>query len=72
MIMTETKLITIPKFAKMCGISTYLARELVRRRDIPSVQVGPRRRINIQFVERWTAGGLCEQPASKRAALERL
>jgi hypothetical protein len=53
--MTTTKLLTIPAFARITGLSTWLARELVRRGDIPSVQVGPRKRIDSRWVERWTS-----------------
>jgi excisionase family DNA binding protein len=55
--MTVTKLLSIPEFAKATGISVRLARELVNRGDVPSVRVGPRRRVDIRFVEKWTADG---------------
>jgi hypothetical protein len=55
--MTTTKLLTIPAFAKATGLTYWLARELVNRGDIPSVQVGPRKRVDARWVEQWTRGG---------------
>ena len=55
--MTNSKLVTIPSFAKSIGTSTKLARELVNSGDIPSVQVGKRRRVSAAWIERWTSAG---------------
>ena len=55
--MTITKLLSIREFAEATGLSIWLARELVNRGDVPSVRVGPRRRVDIRFVEKWTAAG---------------
>jgi hypothetical protein len=63
--MTTTKLLTIPAFARATGLSTWLARELVRRGDIPSVQVGPRHRIDARWVERWTTGSHTDSAAAR-------
>jgi len=49
-------LLTIPKFAERTGISYWLARALVLRGDIPSVQCGRRRRVSAKFVEAWCEG----------------
>jgi excisionase family DNA binding protein len=55
-----TKLLTIPEFAKETGLKYWLARELVIRGDVESVQVGTRRRVSSEFVEKWTRGSACE------------
>jgi excisionase family DNA binding protein len=49
-------LLTIPKFAERTGLTYWLARALVLRGDIPSVQCGRRRRVSAKFVEAWCAG----------------
>jgi hypothetical protein len=56
--MNNTELVSIPAFARLTGLKTALARELVKRGDIPSIQVGPRRRIDVRFIEAWTASGI--------------
>ncbi len=54
LIMTTTKLLTIPEFANATGISETLARTLVNRGDVPSIPVGRRRRVDARWVEKWT------------------
>ena len=49
-------LLTIPKFAERTGLSYWLARALVLRGDIPSVQCGRRRRVSAKFIDSWCAG----------------
>jgi len=53
--MTTTKLLTIPEFANATGISENLARAIVKRGEVPSIQVGRRRRVDSRWVEKWTA-----------------
>jgi excisionase family DNA binding protein len=55
--MQSTSLLTIPKFAARVGISYWLARKLVLRGDIPSIQVGPRKRISEEWIQKWLAEG---------------
>ena len=52
-----TKLITIPKFARATGLPYRLCLQLVGTRQIPSVPVGSRRRINVRWVEQWLSAG---------------
>ena len=52
-----TKLITIPKFAGLTGLSYRLCLHLVETGQIPSLPVGRRRRIDIRWVDQWLAGG---------------
>jgi excisionase family DNA binding protein len=52
-----TKLITIPKFAELTGLSYRLCLHLVGIGQIPSVLVGRRRRIDVRWVEQWLAEG---------------
>ena len=52
-----TKLITIPKFARATGLPYRLCLQLVGTRQIPSVPVGSRRRINVRWVEQWLFAG---------------
>lgn len=52
-----TKLLTIPKFAQLTGLSYRLCLQLVEAGEIPSVPVGSRRRIDIRWVEQWLAAG---------------
>ena len=52
-----TKLITIPKFAEATGLPYRLCLHLVGTGQIPSVAVGPRRRIDVRWVEQWLATG---------------
>jgi excisionase family DNA binding protein len=52
--MTTTKLLTIPQFAHATGISETLARAIVKRGEVPSVQVGRRRRVSSSWIEKWT------------------
>jgi excisionase family DNA binding protein len=53
--MTTTKLLTIPGFANAIGVSENLARAIVKRGEVPSIQVGRRRRVDSRWVEKWTA-----------------
>ena len=52
-----TKLITVPKFAVLTGLPYRLCLHLVGTGQIPSVSVGPRRRIDVRWVEQWLATG---------------
>ena len=52
-----TKLITIPKFAELTGLSYRLCLHLVGTGQIPSVAVGRRRRIDVRWVDQWLAAG---------------
>ena len=52
-----TKLITIPKFAELTGLSYRLCLHLVESGQIPSVPVGRRRRIDVRWVAQWLAVG---------------
>jgi len=52
-----TKLITIPRFAKLTGLPCRLCIHLVGAGQIPSVPVGHRRRIDVRWVDQWLAGG---------------
>ena len=60
--MNTERLVTIPAFARMAGLNYLHALELVKRGDIPSVQVGPRRRINSRWIERWLDEGNAQPP----------
>ncbi len=51
--MTMTKLLTVPQFANATGLSEALARALVNRGDVPSIQVGSRRRVDSRWIEKW-------------------
>jgi hypothetical protein len=66
----KTQLLTIPQFAKATGLTYWLARDLVNRGDIPSVQVGSRRRGEARMVERWLKGEhqVSERPGALLAA----
>jgi hypothetical protein len=67
-----TRLLTIPKFARATGLTYWLTRELVNRGDIPSLQVGPRRRVDARFIERWTQGiGQPAIPSTQRSPTSR-
>lgn len=48
-----TKLLTIPKFSRETGLPYHLCLQLVQTGDIPSVQVGSRRRIDFAG---WSSG----------------
>lgn len=52
-----TKLITIPKFAELTGLTYRLCLHLVGTGQIPSVPVGRRRRIDVRWVDQWLAVG---------------
>jgi excisionase family DNA binding protein len=52
-----TKLITIPTFAEVTGLSYRLCLHLVETGQIPSVAVGSRRRIDMRWVDQWLADG---------------
>ena len=52
-----TQLITIPKFAEATGLPYRLCLHLVGTRQIPSIPVGRRRRIDVRWVDQWLAGG---------------
>jgi excisionase family DNA binding protein len=52
-----TKLLTIPKFAQATGLSYRLCLQLAGNGEIPSVQVGRRRRIDVRWLEQWLATG---------------
>ncbi len=52
-----TRLITIPKFAELTGLSYRLCLHLVGTGQIPSVPVGRRRRIDVRWVDQWLQGG---------------
>ncbi|HEY7334130.1 MAG TPA: excisionase family DNA-binding protein [Bryobacteraceae bacterium] len=52
-----TKLITIPRLAKLTGLSYRLCLHLVETAHIPSVRVGRRRRIDVRWVDQWLASG---------------
>jgi hypothetical protein len=56
-----TKLITIPRFAEATGLSYRLCR-LVETGQIPSVAVGPRRRIDVRWIDQWLEGGGYKPP----------
>ncbi len=51
------QLLSIPAFARTVGLSAAMARELVKRGKIPSVEVGRRRRINAHWVDKWLSTG---------------
>jgi hypothetical protein len=55
--MTTCNLMSIPKFAKFTGLNYSLARVLVIRGDVPSVNVGRRRMINEAWARKWVATG---------------
>jgi hypothetical protein len=63
---TLAKLISIPKFARATGLTSYAARIAVERGDVPSVQIGDRRKIDEKYLERWLAG--CFEPRSMQQA----
>ncbi len=46
-------LLTIPEFAKVTGLSYKLATHLVIAGEIPSLQVGKRRRVPQRCVNEW-------------------
>jgi len=52
-----TRLLTVPEFARATGISEGLARRLVKDREVPSITVGGRQRVDSRWVEKWTAQG---------------
>jgi excisionase family DNA binding protein len=52
-----TSLLTIPRFAKMTGLSYRHALHLVGTGQIPSVTVGSRRRVDARWVGQWLASG---------------
>jgi excisionase family DNA binding protein len=64
---TTTRLLTIPMFARNTGLTPRLARELVRNGDIPSLQVGCRRRIDERWVNEWLNSS-SKQQVAKRAS----
>jgi excisionase family DNA binding protein len=47
------RLMTLPEFSQATGLSYPLVLKLVSRGDIPSLQIGPRRRIDAQWVKQW-------------------
>ena len=51
--MENDRLLTLPQFARAYGLSPWLAREMARRGDIPTVQCGRRRRVSIRMVQGW-------------------
>lgn len=63
-----TKLITIPKFAEATGLPYRLCLHLVGTGQIPSVAVGPRRRIDVRWVEQWLASGGYRPDRGRRCA----
>ena len=52
-----TRLLTIPRFAKMTGLAYRHALHLVETGQNPSVAVGPRRRVDMRWVDQWLATG---------------
>jgi excisionase family DNA binding protein len=64
-----TKLITIPRFAELTGLSYRLCLHLLATGDIPSVPVGRRRRIDVRWVEQWLASGGYSATSTNRADL---
>ncbi len=55
--MVATKLLTITQFARLTGLSDFLARKLVGSGEVPSVKVGPRRRVDARTVDAWLGQG---------------
>ena len=53
----QTKLLTIPDFARTCGITYSLAAQMVESGQIPTITVGKRRRIDQRFVDQWLSRG---------------
>lgn len=51
--MGVTKLLSIPQFAKATGLGYRLARKLVLSGEVPSVKVGPRRRVDTRQIDKW-------------------
>jgi len=62
-----TRLITIPKFAELTGLTYRLCLHLVGTGQIPSVSVGRRRRIDFRSVNQWLARG-GYQPCGEESA----
>jgi excisionase family DNA binding protein len=56
-----TKLLTIPELARETGLSYRLCLQLVRCREIPSIRVGKRWRIDQRWVDQWLANPQTEQ-----------
>jgi len=52
-----TKLLTIPKFARVTGLPYRLCLQLVNKGEIPSVPVGTRRRIDVRWIHQWLSSG---------------
>ena len=66
-----TKLLTIPEFARATGLSYRLCLHLVHTREIPSLSVSSRRRIDVRWVEQWlTAGGYHPETEGKPAPVK--
>jgi hypothetical protein len=63
----DTRLLTIPAFAKATGLSCWSARELVRSGEVPSVPVGRRRRVSARFINEWIERSVTQCPATKEA-----
>jgi excisionase family DNA binding protein len=55
--MDVTHLLTIAQFARATGLKYWLAWQLVKRRAIPSVIVGTRRRIDARWIQQWLETG---------------
>lgn len=68
-----TKLITIPRFAALTGLPYRLCLHLVETRQIPSVAVGRRHRIDVRWVEQWlsTGGYRPDRGRGRAAGVER-
>jgi excisionase family DNA binding protein len=52
-----TRLITLPSFSAATGLPYRLCLRLVSTGQLPSVQVGNRRRIDVRWVDQWLATG---------------
>jgi excisionase family DNA binding protein len=63
-----TKLLTVPQFANATGLSDSLARTLVNSGQVPSIQVGRRRRVDARWIEKWTATANPEIPTGAQMA----
>lgn len=50
-------LISIRQFARASGLNYKLARQLVLSGEVPSKQIGSRRRISARWLERWLEEG---------------
>ncbi len=50
------RLISIPEFARIVGISGPTARAMVRNGDVPTVRIRTRHRIDSEWLKTWLAG----------------